>query len=491
MKRALRRFGQSLGHSLGLRMVLLFLLLALALTVTFIGGMRGAVSGGWREVVRPLVVDYVDRLAADLGTPPDPARALALTQRLPLSIRIEGPAVNWDSHPQRQREFGRRWHEADVPSSPRDGGTAPPKFGSGSAAPEVRSGESPSPRDADASELHDEDGAWWLLTRSTADGHRIRFGLGDAAWQRRPRFIGWVTLATLLLMTALAYAYVRHVLRPLRDIRAGAVRFGQGDFATPIAVRRRDELGELAGQVNTMASGLQGMLDAKRQLLLAISHELRSPLTRARLNAELVADSDESRDARSALLRDLAEMGALITELLESERLSAGHAALQREPVDVNALVADVIDTHFAGQGVRFDVGASPLRLSLDPVRVKLLLRNLIDNALRHSGDAPPPVVSSALKGDAVTLVVRDFGPGVPPEQLPHLAEAFYRTDTARQRTTGGVGLGLYLCKLVAQAHGGQMVVRNAQPGLAVEVALPMGEAREAPTPTLPQRGRE
>jgi signal transduction histidine kinase len=429
-------------------MVLLFLVLALALAVTFLGGMQKALSGGWRDVLRPLVADYVDRLAADIGAPPDVVRAQVLVQRLPLSIRIEGPAVNWDSHPQRRREFGRRWH---------DGGTPPPARG-------------------DGTEMQDEDGAWWLLTRSTADGHRIRFGLGDAGWQGRPRFIGWATLAVLLLMTALAYAYVRHLMRPLRDIRAGAVRFGQGDFSKPIAVRRRDEVGDLAGQVNAMASGLHHMLDAKRQLLLAISHELRSPLTRARLNAELVPDSDDAREPRTALLRDLAEMGTLITELLESERLSAGHAALQREDADLNALVAEVIATQFDGRGVRFEPAAALPRLQLDPMRIKLLLRNLLDNALRHSAGAPqPPAVATALDGSRIVLSVRDFGPGVPPEQLPRLAEAFYRTDTARQRSTGGVGLGLYLCKLVAQAHGGAMSLRNAEPGLAVEVALPVG----------------
>ncbi len=445
------------GHSLGLRMVVLFLVLALALTVTFLGGMRTVFSGGWRDVLRPLVADYVDRLATDIGAPPDVARAQALTQRLPLTIRIDGPVVNWESQPPRHPE---RWR--------RDGRGA-------------RQGQG-GDHDNDAA---DEDGAWWLLTRSTADGHRIRFGLGDAGWQHRPRYFGWATLGMLLLITAAAYAYVRHVLRPLRDIRAGAVRFGQGDFSQPIAMRRRDELGDLAQQVNNMASGLHHMLDAKRQLLLAISHELRSPLTRARLNAELVADnhggdgndgSDGSRSARSALLRDLAEMGTLITELLESERLSAGHAALQREPVDLNGLVGEVIASHFEGRGVRVEAAESLPRLSLDPVRIKLLLRNLLDNALRHSVGAPqPPVVSTSLKEGAVALVVRDHGPGVPPEQLPRLAEAFYRVDTARQRSTGGVGLGLYLCKLVAQAHGGQMTVRNAEPGLAIEVALPPG----------------
>jgi signal transduction histidine kinase len=408
--------------------------------------MRTVFSGGWRDVLRPLVSDYVDRLAADVGTPPDVARAQALAQRLPLTIRIDGPLVNWESQPARARDGSWPRHPS------RDKADA-----------------------ADAADALEQDGAWWLLTRSTADGHRIRFGLGDAGWQHRPRSVGWVTLGVLLLLTALAYGYVRHLLRPLRDIRAGAVRFGTGDFSRPIVVRRRDELGDLAGQVNAMASGLHHMLDAKRQLLLAISHELRSPLTRARLNAELVADNDENRDARGALLRDLAEMGTLITELLESERLSAGHSALQREDTDLNALVNEVIATHFSERRVQVKAAASLPRLSLDSVRVRLLLRNLLDNALRHSaGAAQAPVVSTAVEGGAVALAVRDFGPGVPPDQLPHLAEAFYRVDTARQRSTGGVGLGLYLCKLVAQAHGGRMTVRNAEPGLAIEVTLPV-----------------
>jgi HAMP domain-containing protein len=139
----------------------------------------------------------------------------------------------------------------------------------------------------------------------------------------------------LLLLTAAAYGYVR--LPDLGNIRAGALRFGQGRFEPPIPVRRQDELGDLAEQVNTMARDIRGMLDAKRGLLLAVSHELRSPLTRARLNAELVAPGE----ARDALLRDLGTMRDLITDLLESERLSAGHAALQRERCDRQSGLVD------------------------------------------------------------------------------------------------------------------------------------------------------
>jgi signal transduction histidine kinase len=424
----LRRWGQRLKRSLGMRLVLLFVLLALATTAIFLAGMQRALSGGWSAVVRPLVADYVDRLAADLGSPPDVARAQALVQRLPLSLRIEGPALQFDSHPQR-----RSWH-----------------------------------REPDRNDQ--EDGSW-LLQRHTADGHRITFGLGDRGWASGPRTIGWFTLAGLLGLTAAAYAYVRRMVKPLDDIRSGALRFGQGQFDLPIPVRRRDELGELAEQVNTMARDIRAMLEAQRGLLLAVSHELRSPLTRARLNAELVAPG-ESRDA---LLRDLGTMRDLITDLLESERLAAGHAALQRERVDANALVRALVAEQFPAAALHLELAPRWPAVALDPVRLRLALRNLIDNALRHGAAADvPPCVRTALAEGRLELSVRDFGPGVDAAQLAHLSQAFYRADAARQRSTGGVGLGLYLCRLVAQAHGGTLRIRNAQPGLEATLSLPL-----------------
>ena len=417
---------QRLKRSLGMRLVLLFLLLAVATSAIFLVGMQRALAGGWSAFVRPLVADYVDRLAAELGSPPDPARAQALVQRLPLSVRIEGPVVQWDSHPQR-----RAWHRGP-----------------------------------------DDDEGRWLLQRQSADGHRITFGLGtERGWTARPRAVGGLTLAALLLLTALAYAYVRRLFRPLDDIRAGAQRFGQGRFEAPIPVRHADELGDLARQVNTMAQDIQAMLEAKRSLLLAVSHELRSPLTRARLNAELVAEGP----ARDALLRDLAAMRDLIVDLLESERLAAGHAALHRERCDLNALVRTLVEEQFAQAGLQLDLDPGLPLAELDTTRLRLLLRNLIDNALRHGSSTKAPRVRTAWRDGRLSLSVRDFGPGVAEADLKQLSEAFYRSDSARQRSTGGVGLGLTLCRLVAQAHGGTLRIRNAQPGIEVEAELPPG----------------
>jgi signal transduction histidine kinase len=423
------RWQRQFRHSLRWRLVALFLLLALAVAVVFMGGVRMVIGGGYNVVVKPLLADYMDRLATDIGAPPDLDRARALVARLPITLRIEGPQVQWISHP------GAAWQ-----------GPSDDKYGWR--------------RDTDGNQF----------TRSTADGHRIHFGLDETLWHRKHPWMGLTPLLGLLLITWAAYATVRRLFRPLDDIREGALRYGGGNFAQPIPVRSRDELGDLATQVNAMAGGLHAMLQNQRALLLAISHELRSPLTRARLNAELQADTPE----RSALLRDLGLMGQLITDLLEGERLAAGAAALRREASDLNTLVREAVQAQCAGQPVRLELADDLPALALDRPRVLMLVRNLVDNACRHgAGTTEPVVVSTRLQGETVCLSVRDHGPGVPDEHLARLAEPFYRPDTARTRSAGGVGLGLYLCRLVAQSHGGTLVLRNAAPGLLAEVRLP------------------
>ena len=483
-----RRWSHRLRHSLRWRLLALFLLLALAMSVAFVGGMQKSFSVGWRDAVRPLLIDYVDRLAADIGTPPDLARAQALVARLPISVRIEGPVIQFDSHPNQAGDF---WRNRDF----NDRGSDP------------------------SWDSHDRSNAR-LLQRATADGHTIRFGMGDLNWRRGPGGFVWITLTGLLVLTALAFAYIRRLLKPLDDIGAGAQRFGAGDFSQLIALRRRDELGDLAVQINTMGQDIHQMLEAKRALLLAISHELRSPLTRARLNTELLPANDETNASRSALLRDLAEMSRLITDLLESERLSGSHAALHLEPTDLGALVNEVVTelelaqvqrqppselqseppsvtgASASGRAARFVIHAETglPQLPLDRVRIRLLLRNLLDNAVRHSPAAQnseAAVIEISLTqvivnqltrsedglsedGNHLRLSVRDHGAGVSEPQLAQLAEPFFRTDAGRQRSTGGVGLGLYLCRLVAQAHGGRLILRNAHPGLVVTATFPL-----------------
>lgn len=415
------------GHSLGTRLVLVFVLLALTSTFVVMGGVRAMLGQGWDAWVQPLTADYVDRLTAELGNPPSIEKARALTQRLPISVAIRGPQVNWSS---RQELSGNE-------------GFDPWRMRPGSLAR--------------------------LFSRHSADGHEIRMGLAPSGMLRHPDHKGWWMLAVLLLVVGIAYVVVRRLLRPLKAIGAGAEAFGRGEFEHRIAIRHEDELGDLAQRFNTMAGQIQQMLDGKRALFLALSHELRSPLTRARLNAELVDEGP----ARQALLQDLALMRDLITDLLESERLGSGHSALQREPCELNDLVRELVATRFAGAGIALDLAEGLPTLALDRLRLQLLLRNLLDNALRHDEAGPVQLRTRRVEA-GVELMVRDQGPGVAEAELQRLGEPFYRPDAARSRASGGVGLGLSLCKLIAQAHGAPLRLRNAGPGLEASLVLPL-----------------
>ena len=440
-----QRIRHTVGHSIKLRLVLVFLLLALAVTVTFTGGAQGAFSSSWRDAAGPLLSDYVDRVAADLspdGTP-SIARAQAFAARLPVTVRISGPLINWQSHPQQQLPDWMR---------------------------------------PDGEHRWEGDDRWQrLLSRKTADGHTLVFGIDEQAFEPNPYAFG-ITLGILLFLTLLAFLYVRRILRPLDDIRDGAQRFGMGQFGEQIPVcfpHSPDELGQLAVTINTMGHDIHQMLEAKRALLLAISHELRSPLTRARLNTELLPETADVMPQRDALLRDLQEMASLISDLLESERLSSRHAALHREAVDLPQLAGEIIRElqikHVQASSIQLHAADGIPTHMLDPTRMRLLLRNLLDNALRHGGDAAQPVELHIRQDQQALLIeVRDYGPGVPEDQLAQMAAPFFRPDAARGRTTGGVGLGLYLCRLVAEAHNGTFLLTNAHPGLRISVGIPV-----------------
>ena len=296
---------------------------------------------------------------------------------------------------------------------------------------------------------------------------------------------GWM-LGGVLLLTFIAYASTRLMLMPLRVLAHGVAAFGRGDLSHRVHLRHADEIGALAARFNRMADDIQAMLDAKRELLLSISHELRSPLTRARLNAELLDEGP----GQQAVVKELGQMRDLIESLLERERLDTGHSALRLEDCAWPELVDDLLQRRFAEQRqaglLTIDVPAELPAMRLDRSRIQVLLGNLLDNALRHNDEANGPVHLSiqpiptpAGQGahPAIRLQVRDQGPGVPDDMLGQLGQPFFRPDAARTRGSGGVGLGLNLCRLIASAHGGALVLRNAQPGLEATIDLPLTPA--------------
>lgn len=428
-------------HSISARLVVLFLFTALLLVVVVQLGFHFAFRTNLRDLTRPHVAEYVQHLIDQIGDPPRVERAKALSERLPVDIYIRGPRLRWSStgEPPQHLERPERWHRHRLPNGQ--------EVRVGRAGKELRV------------RIHQGDHLLVLVPR----------GMQSGEWAP---LLGILTILVVLAIIAFAYHVIRHLFRPVQEIQAGIGRIGAGDLKHRIQINRQDELGELATSINAMADDIEGMLEAKRQLLLAISHELRSPLTRAKVKLELLEQSKTSL----SLEEDLREMEALLNELLETERLNSRHASLNLSASAPAALIQEVINEYFPEARIETRFEQPETFISLDPVRIKLLIKNLLDNALRHTppGAALPEIVSD-FKDDHWRLEVRDHGSGIAAEHLPNIAEPFYRADTARQRETGGYGLGLYLCRVIAEAHGGRLRFESEErAGTRIILELPL-----------------
>jgi len=436
---------QRLRYSLTARVMLLFATTAIAIVVIMSVTISLALRHQFDRNMRPHIAQYLIYLQNEIGVPPDIERARDLANRLPVNIYITGPAVNWSSTglPLDVNKIDFREHRHRI--SP------------GSARSWVQRGE----------HRHR------TVLKTRAGRHDVYYEIQRRAGPGIGRWIPPIALLLMLAVIYLCYRFVRWIFKPVQTIQQGVQQFATGDLDHRITLHREDELGKLGDSVNRMAAEIQKMLEAKRQLLLAISHELRSPITRAKVSTELLDDSK----LKDEINKDLIEMEILVADILETERLNTQHSVLNKEPVSLNELMENVVATHFPDNKLDLKIPEQEHYVLIDAARVKLLLVNLISNALQHSApDSASPQVSAHIAGGILTFLVTDHGPGIPVEHIPHLTEPFYRVDLSRQRKTGGYGLGLYLCRVVAEAHGGKLILESqVGKGTSVKVTIPLG----------------
>ena len=427
----LRRKWQSLVFRLLFYFVLAILALAIALTVSFAKRFRPQVE----NTILPNLGRYIEYLVEDIGYPPDLRRAAELAEQLPFEIRIEGQGVEWSSNP----------------------GIGP--------IDEYRLSPAPKPHDRIFFGRHRRN--QYLVVQ--ARGYSYLFAIDDE-FRRGSERRHWILFASLGLILAILYIAIRRMLRPIEAISRQVEKIGEGDLEQQLNTQGGSELARLADGVNHMSGRIKSMLESKSALLLAISHELRSPMTRMRVNLEL----QEPNETRQKLIDDLREMESLVTAILESERLNSSHAPLNLGRCQLLRLVEDVVSAH--PQAGRIRTRLTPVEMIADELRLRLLLKNLIDNACHYSKPSDGLVeVVLECTSDQVRIEVRDQGIGIEARELPRLTEAFYRPDDARGRATGGYGLGLYLCMLVVDAHRGRMTIESEPgEGTLVAVELPL-----------------
>jgi signal transduction histidine kinase len=430
-------FSRQRRYSLSSKLVMLFIVMAIIFVILVSSAIRHAFQGHFRQHVRPHITQYLEYVTADIGTPPDRDRAQQLADRLNIEIQIIDRENLWSSS-------GRLTSLEDL--------EVEREF--------VVNGKRFS---------HAEYGGHHYLTVHDGDTSLL-FNVPNLRDQRRG-FRGWIPILILLLLLLVLYYATRRLFAPLEIIKQGVQTFGSGGVDHRIKINRRDELGALADSFNSMAEDIQQMLDAKRQLLLAISHELRSPLTRARLAAEMLHDDDK----KAQIIQDIDLMEALIKDLIESERLSSRHRGLQLSTQNIVTLLEDTITDYFNRADIMAHLPATEVKLDVDAGRIQLLVKNLLDNAIRHTPTgAPAPEIQLQSDEHTVVITVIDHGEGIDAQHLPHLTEPFYRVDRSRQRDTGGYGLGLYLCRMIAEAHHGQLAIESRiGKGTRVVVKLP------------------
>ena len=411
-------------------------------------------TGYLSEVVGAHMALHVDYVLNDIGQPPQIERAKAIVAKVPMDIMLLGPDLNWSSSdgfppledvPFERSEFLR------VVCEQRD------QVGWVKTVQLLEFA-----RYQRRAFVKIVDGPYQIIFASPKFSEDTPAG-PDHARHRRDLDPG---AGRLLLRACNGWC------SPIKWLKEGAARIGQGDLDYRIPTTRKDDLGELAADINHMADDVREMLEAKRQLLLAISHELRSPLTRAKVALEFLED----QSVKANLMQDIKEMERLIADLLESERLNTRHSKLAGRAGGSRRAGC-------RGRQVRFrGPGAAASRSSLPPAPVVHRRRRHAAAPARQEPDRERAALHAGgrarrwkwrCRWRAISrkLQVCDHGRGMSAHDLARITEPFYRADPARSRATGGLGLGLYLCRRIAEAHGGSLKI-TSELGCGTEVTV-------------------
>lgn len=291
--------------------------------------------------------------------------------------------------------------------------------------------------------------------------HRFIFEmLKDPAGDKRLVQVNLVFLFSLILLLAGSFVWIRRILAPLLPLSRGVRELGAGRLEHRVSIDRADELGEMALAFNSMADRLQHLIGAKNRLLLDVSHELRSPLTRMRLALEMSPD-----DAlKESLAEDIGEMERIVTTILANARMQSTNPTLDRQKVDLVSLLREAVKPlESQAPGVCFRDAPESVEAFLDPEKTRAVFRNVVGNAIKYSRETSGPVVISVRNGkESNSVEIRDEGIGIPEQDLPFVFEPFYRVDTSRSKESGGFGLGLSLCKAIMEAHQGTISIQSA-----------------------------
>ncbi len=291
----------------------------------------------------------------------------------------------------------------------------------------------------------------------------------------------WMKIVIAIVASLiLSFVFSRNLIAPINSLKKAAIKLSAGNLSAraDISVNRKDELGILGRDFNSMANQLELLISSQKRLLADISHELRSPLTRLKMATGL-AQMQANDASQSYLLRiekEANQLDKMIADVLQVSRLEAKSQALSLQKQSLQIIVDHVInDAQFEAKQNNKQlniVGAVEVNINCDETLIASALENLLRNAIKYANNT----ISITLKHtDAIYIEICDDGSGVPDDQLSKLCEPFFRQSDARDRVSGGTGLGLAIAKNAITAHGGSLVLSNKElGGLCANITLPL-----------------
>ena len=382
---------------------------------------------------------YLNYVIDDLGTPPSYERASALAHQVGIQIHFQDSDTSWTTSPNtidRRKIHFRDWGDK----------------------PHIRSGM-----------YH---GRFYIEYRH--DRGDFIFEL-SGEYEKNPvlKWIHGLIVLSISLILLGAYVLIRRIMRPIKWLDTGVKEVGRGNLSHRVPVTKKDELGQLSLAFNTMTKDLDEMLTTKEQLLRDVSHELRSPLTRMKVALEFVKEGK----TRELVQSDIQEMEKIITHILDTARIHHDHSRIKRREINLTEVIRDVAAIYGQQQpGIAFSSEPSSVLCMADPEQITIVLKNILDNAIKYSREDSKAIqISTSTKDGWAFIEIEDYGIGIEPEALGYIWKPFYRADKSRSRDTGGYGLGLSLSKTIIEAHDGTIDIRSIPgKGTTVSLALPL-----------------
>ena len=316
----------------------------------------------------------------------------------------------------------------------------------------------------------------------------FRFSLPTQSMERQILLIaimGLVVLFVLLTVVFISSAYyIRSIMGPVAEISEKAKRIASGSYGTQIQTRYQDEIGELAQTINEMSAKIGQNEKMQTEFISQLSHELRTPLTVINGWSEtLLADEnmdDATRQGMKIISSEAKRLTEMVMELLDFTRMQDGRMTLSVETTDIRSEFEDTVfmySSRLSQDGIQLDYIDTDEYIPdipCDAKRLRQVFLNILDNAAKHGGEGKRIDAAMVYEDDMVVVRIRDYGPGIPEDEIPLVKKKFYKGSSKAR----GTGIGLAVCDEIVELHGGTLTLENAfEGGTLVTVRLPAGES--------------